>query len=148
MAASALAKTTAAALDKYVMLNEMRIPTPTTIRTRTSLCTVEPTYRPYSSGTATPSNEDTSIWTPLFQHLEVSIQGHFCIQWKPNAMKWGHLALVDPSIPAPKWGRICIQCKWGTPMPWNEDTSVCSGTNTLKWGHRLTLKLIRMHSGH
>ena len=54
-----------------------------------------------------------------------------------------------------KWGHLCIQWNTSIPTPWNEDTSVCSGTplfqhpemrtplyavellysNTLKWGH-------------
>ena len=52
------------------------------------------------------------------------------------------LYTVEPSIPTPwnedtsvysgtplfQWGHLCIQWNSSIPTPWNEDTSVCSGT--------------------
>ena len=78
--------------------------------------------------------------TPLFQHPEMRTPLYTVELLYSNTLKWGHL---------------CIQWNSSIPTPWNEDTSVYSGTplfqhpemrtplytvellysNPLKWGH-------------
>ena len=95
------------------------------------------------TSTPTPRNEDTSdgaVVTHLFQPPEMRTPLYTVELIYSNPLKWGHL---------------CTQWNSSIPTPWNEDTSVHSGTplfqppemrtplytveliysNPLKWGH-------------
>ena len=113
----------------------------------------------WNSSIPTPWNEDTSVYsgTPLFQPHEMRTPLYTVELLYSNPMKWGHLCIQwNSSIPTLlKWGHLCIQWNSSIPTPWNEDTSVYSGTplfqphemrtplytvellysNPMKWGH-------------
>ena len=119
---------------------------------RTPLYTVELLYSnplkwghlciQWNSSIPTPWNEDTSVYsgTPLFQPPEMRTP-LYTVElplFQPPEMRTP-LYTVELLYSNPlKWGHFCIQWNSSIPTPWNEDTSVYSGTplfQPLKWGH-------------
>ena len=112
--------------------------------TRTPLYTVEPLYsNPLKRGhhlyiqwnpsILTPWNEVTSVYsgTSLFQLPEMRTPLYTV---EPSLFQLPEmrtpLYTVEPLYSNPlKWGHLCIQWNPSIPTPWNEDTSVYSGTS-------------------
>ena len=75
------------------------------------------------------SVEGTVDHTDLCTNMDSIQWGHLCIQWNPSIpTPWNEDTSVYSGTPLFQWGHLCIQWNSSIPTPWNEDTSVCSGT--------------------